>query len=75
MEKIIKLIDFLEEKTEELKGEVISQSNVKKTNIINYIEKRIKQLIEKSEKDNLLKLSAKNEINFLLKLKERLINE
>lgn len=75
MEKIIKIIDFIDEKTEELKGEIISPSNVKKTNVINYIEKRIEQLIERKDNDNFFKLSAENEINFLLKLKERLINE
>lgn len=75
MEKIIKIVDFIEEKTEELKGEILSPLSIKNINIIKYIERRIEQLNAETDNNNSTKLSNENEINFLTKLKKRIANE
>ncbi|MCX7990465.1 MAG: hypothetical protein N2999_00310 [Proteobacteria bacterium] len=72
MAKIVKLIDLIEKKTEELAGEVVSPSGVKNIDILNYIEKRLQVLSAKSDMDNMKKLSAENEKSFLMKLKKRI---
>ncbi len=75
MAQIIKIVDFIEEKTDELRGEVLSIAKVKHIDVLEYIEKRVSYLTKAEEKDNFKKLSNEREIDFLLKLKKRISND
>lgn len=75
MAQIIKIVDFIEEKTDELKGEVLSLAKIKHIDVLEYIEKRVSYLTQAEEKDNFKKLSNEREIDFLLKLKKRISND
>lgn len=76
MKKIVKIVDFIEKKTQRLCGEIVFPDSLKKNCLLHYIEKRVEQLnTGKENQDYLERLSSENEISFLLKLKERILND
>lgn len=72
MAEIKKLVDFIEEKTDDLEGEIIKPTSVSNTLILDYIERRLGNLLEEKDCDFKNKLSSENEARFLGRLKKRL---